>query len=612
MKNKSFVTIGFVFLVIGVHYLFGELEKPLAQGGIGLKTFWYTKAVKKGVSGVKGAITKKNINQRGAEGYTALMMAAAAGDTDKDFEIVMVLVENGANVNLRGGKSDMVGGDTDKIGNAPLHRACQNGNVRVAEYLLEKNANPLLFNDNKEASVHTLSRCQDMKHFSKILEMLVTWGININFVDKKKGMPLIFWTLSFGPPNIEAFKIIQKKYPHLIDFEMKVGGKTLKEFAKTQLEDDFKESLVQPKFLKEPWEARMEPNNFDKRFSFNEDFTITQVAAIKGKEKFLQTLIENGADINLPDRKYGNTPLHWALMYNRPKIVEVLGKNEVDANLPNNQDNTTTIPMENRKYRYPIHYLYGIAKKSDRKKVAKILFENGADLNAQDKDGNTFLHRAVLLADEDMVKLITSDRFFKERVDFTIENKNQKTPLAIAKKNNNKKIIEMLTKDKELSNPPIEFAVMRGDFTRVKNLIASKPKDIDKKYRSDTLLQLALKFRKPKIALFLLEKGAKVNKKNRMKNMALHEVVNIRDSQMRNELARKIIEKGGDVALPNKEGDTVIHLAVKKSQPELILFLKENFGKIAKNKKGKTALDLAKELPGRDQQTIIDVLQKKK
>jgi len=172
-------------------------------------------------------------------------------------------------------------------------------------------------------------------------------------------------------------------------------------------------------------------------------------------------------------------------------------------------------------------------------------------------------------------------------------------------------MIKVLTQDKELIKPSIEFAVMRGDLTRVENLIAKKPKDINKKYRDDTLLHLALKFRHPKIAKFLIEKGAKVNKKNREGNIALHEVVHIVDSQERNKLAKMILEKGGDIMYPNKQNNTVLHLAVKKKLIELIKFLKDNFGKIIKNKQGKTALDLANELPKKEQQAILGVLQKK-
>lgn len=49
-------------------------------------------------------------------------------------------------------------------------------------------------------------------------------------------------------------------------------------------------------------------------------------AALYGKSKALQALIEGGADKNIKD-KQGRTALEWAKKYNHPEIVEILLQN---------------------------------------------------------------------------------------------------------------------------------------------------------------------------------------------------------------------------------------------------------------------------------------------
>ena len=168
--------------------------------------------------------------------------------------------------------------------------------------------------------------------------------------------------------------------------------------------------------------------------------------------------------------------------------------------------------------------------------------------------------------------------------------------------------------DKKKKITPLMVAAMRGDLETVKALLKDKTKaNINAKTKKkDTALHYAVRFRNKNIALLLIQMGAKVDIKNSKKETPLHEVVNVFDQEDRRELTRALFAKGADIAENNK-GETVMHLAVRKNMPEFILFLKENIGQMAKNKKGQTPLDVAKELgKTKDMGAVIDLLSGKK
>jgi len=662
------VIIGFVFLLLSVNYLFGmfgdfgvDFSKPLPV--------------------VRAQIDKLgDINKRDPEGRTILMTASIPGDTKKNVQIIQYIIKKGGIVNLRA---------NNPIGDTALHFAAYNGNVNIVRELLKNYANPLLFNKNGIAPFHIFTEMipvrenlqkwdEKFEKFKKILNDFLVWGANINFRDRRKsfkeidkekgkykleekpkkikkskkfkkafkkkklktGMPILFWAIDFAPAKLKMFEFLQERYPQFIDFEMKVGGQTLKAFAKEKLENDFDESLIKPAILPVLWSGEMGPNNFDKRYSLNKNFTVTQTAVIKGittekkgvtvvikkKENFLKTLVSKGANLNLSDKEYGNPSLFWALIYNKPKMVNFVLKNNGKAG------------KANKVGRYPIHYLYGILGPKARKEVVKTLFKYGADFNAQDKEGNTFLHRAVLLRDLDMIRFATSDEFLKDKLKFYLKNKKNQTVFDIAKKNKAKKTKDILGQEiKKLLRPlkkakkprrkkkgykltPLMKAAKSGDLDEIKKILKKDKKKaktiINQENKGkETALLFAIRFRHSKVAEFLIKAGAKVNIQSKDKEAPLLQVVNIEDPKQQIKIANMLIEKGASVSTRNKNGDTIIHLAVEKKQFKLAEFLLRSIGTLEKNKKGKTPLDLAKGLKGIDKKLkkkFIDLLSRKK
>lgn len=78
-------------------------------------------------------------------------------------------------------------------------------------------------------------------------------------------------------------------------------------------------------------------------------------------------LIKGGADVNVL-----NEPLHAAVSYGKPKVVEILIKNGANVNAQNNHKNI------------PLHLVAAFGDTEKHLAIAELLVNNGADVNAKD------------------------------------------------------------------------------------------------------------------------------------------------------------------------------------------------------------------------------------
>jgi len=160
-------------------------------------------------------------------------------------------------------------------------------------------------------------------------------------------------------------------------------------------------------------------------------------------------LIKRGLNINEQD-KDGNTPLHYACMYN-PRAIYYLLRNGADPNIVdergdtpikryihyfyNDDEKVSSFLREAMKYGFKIcavddkgktlldkvsETLISSSKLEIFKVVLNLSIENGFDINHQDKSGNTFIHRYILSERdvENFVKIM-----FERGFNFELENK---------------------------------------------------------------------------------------------------------------------------------------------------------------------------------------------
>jgi cytohesin len=111
---------------------------------------------------------------------------------------------------------------------------------------------------------------------------------------------------------------------------------------------------------------------------------------------FTELLLASGADVNVTN-SFGDTPLHNAVQgnnYNCVEVVELLLTNKANVNAANTNGDT---PL-----------LLAVQRESNRCRMAKLLLDYKADVNAKQKDnrGETPLHYAAMRGDKELAELL--------------------------------------------------------------------------------------------------------------------------------------------------------------------------------------------------------------
>lgn len=151
--------------------------------------------------------------------------------------------------------------------------------------------------------------------------------------------------------------------------------------------------------------------------------------ALTSSLEIMDLLIQNGANVNAKNT-FGNTVLHKACEYEDENAITYLLGKKADVNEVNDQGKTPLLVV-----------LYAYMTDEDKlRNIVKQLIQKGASVNVQDNiEHNTPLHLACDLSDIEIVKL-----FIKKGANMTKKNKNNETPLDIAKKRGYKKIAKLL------------------------------------------------------------------------------------------------------------------------------------------------------------------------
>lgn len=137
----------------------------------------------------------------------------------------------------------------------------------------------------------------------------------------------------------------------------------------------------------------------------------------------LQTLLEHGADPNIPD-KYKMTPLHWVAAFQEDlEVLKILLK--FGANVNNKDNKGVTVLMSAA--------IKGILE------CVQIVVLAGAEMNVAAKDGFTELMCAAYYGHEEIVEYLLANGADKNAI-----AKKGETALSIAKKKNFNTIVAIL------------------------------------------------------------------------------------------------------------------------------------------------------------------------
>ncbi len=209
-----------------------------------------------------------------------------------------------------------------------------------------------------------------------------------------------FQSLLKSKQSEEAIKLLEA-FPELIDAQTEHGVSLLllAAYHKNQVVVDF---LLKHK------------NNF----------SIFESAATGNLNQVVE-LIQSDPELINQFSSDGFTPLGLASYFNHKETVIYLIENGADVNLAS----------ENGMKVAPLHS----AVANRNLLIAKILLDNGADVNARQTLGVTPLHSAAHQGDSQMVKLLV-----RYKADLKAEMENGKRPLDIAQKNHHE-VIALLT-----------------------------------------------------------------------------------------------------------------------------------------------------------------------
>jgi ankyrin repeat protein len=225
-------------------------------------------------------------------------------------------------------------------------------------------------------------------------------------------------------------------------------------------------------------------------------------------------------------------------------------------------------------------------------RVIAIAVSRGADVTSFAKQvyrkGNTLLHLAVALGYEEVVT-----KLIKAGADVNKANELGETPLSVARKNGNEKILfHLLDKDEGalilVGYPQLHAAIMSKNNEAIKSLLENS--DINQQNKQDgyTPLITAVRYNNPEAVTLLLNAGA--DPKQLDDGFSLLQVA---AELGNNEVMKVLLERDADVNFTQR-GFTPLNYAVKNNNVSgMNLLIEKGAGISEKDQRGNSLLNIA-------------------
>ena len=284
------------------------------------------------------------------------------------------------------------------------------------------------------------------------------------------------------------------------------------------------------------------------------------IYAMENTPAIAKLLIEKGIGID-PEDIYTETPLQWAIIYNKQELVKLLFKKDVILSI----DNPV---IDAIKYNQP-----GIAKfliekgidinavdsegknalmyaiRNELSEIAKLLIEKGIDIHAVDVKGKNALMHAIQIRNSEVAKLL-----IEKGIDIHTVNSNGENALIYAIENNLPEVAKLL----------IEKGI---DI----HAVIQKASDFYTNQNGKNALIYAIESKLPEIAKLLIEKGIDIYAVNFYRENALIYAIKYQLP----EVAKLLIEKGIDIYTVNFDGENALMHAIRNELSEIAKLLTE-------------------------------------
>ena len=447
-----------------------------------------------------------------------------------DLDMVELLVKNGADVNRRMNESDAFFIDTSygEYGEeAPIHIASRNGIKPIVELLIkngvdvnsqyndygsaiknawfiakDKEIVKMLIDAGAKATIHDYTFIGDIEEIKKhlnrdrnlinqkdvvgytalhiaaleghkeIAKLLIEKGADLNIQDVSGVTPLIYAVMNLH--NEVAELLIDNNAA--LDIESN-HGRTALFYAVEENNKEMQESLI------------------DKGAKINIDVAVTMGDIERTKE-----LIRNGIDLNTPISGY-QTLLTLAVHFGQIEIAQLLIDNGIDVNkgflehqypivqaIETNNDDMLKMLLKNGaainiKATTALH----IASRIGLENIAKILIDNGANVNEKDSSGKTPLREACYYGDKETIRL-----FLEHGADISYEESIYRI-LKEPVDNGNTEVVELLLENgakelleyKDTKYGLVEMAIKNG-YTDIVELLDGDAEQISRSKKQGT------------------------------------------------------------------------------------------------------------------------------
>ncbi|OAB79342.1 hypothetical protein WSTR_05300 [Wolbachia endosymbiont of Laodelphax striatellus] len=241
------------------------------------------------------------------------------------------LVSRGADVNTKNGD-----------GHTSLHLAVLKNFLPGVEYLIEKGANI----DAKDNIGRTPLHYAAMNGYLNIVQQITGKGADLDVKDKDNKTPLDLASWKKNDSIVQYLQQMQLLSKQLLDAVLGSNLNKAKDLIGKGASLDTKDS---------------------------DGWTLLHWAARKGQLEFAKFLVDKGANISAED-EYGKKPIHRAAMAGHRNIMEFLLSKGISVN-----------EVDNDRVRTPLHW----ASNGGYLDMVKYLMNKGANINAKDKDDKT-------------------------------------------------------------------------------------------------------------------------------------------------------------------------------------------------------------------------------